>query len=80
MIMNVYEHDVVGCLCAHVDLVGHMSRYIPYEVVEVTSVGEDSWDDAGLDAIFHLIKVRLSQDKMTEAAEEARRACPELFA
>lgn len=32
---------------------------IPYEVVEVAPVGGETWDDAGLDAIFALVKARL---------------------
>lgn len=45
---------------------------IPYEVVEVTSVGEDSWDDAGLDTIFKLIQNRLIKERLKAKEEELK--------
>jgi thymidylate kinase len=46
---------------------------IPYVTVKVSPTGEFNWDDAGLDAIFELLKPKLVEIKARKAAEKAAR-------
>lgn len=42
---------------------------IPYEVVEVTAIDKDTWSDAGLDAIFKLIQLRMEVESLQRELE-----------